>query len=184
MTAYYQHMDRDALARKIEELNIPSLVSDSAFQFDAELAFERKELNELVAIWRAKTKDKAIPSRADFDARTIKPYMRNLAILDVIPQPDGSRRYRQRYEGSAIVEIFGEQTGKYLDEYMPPDRVARWVAGHDIIALSGRPLRFVINYNSPALSYLKSEVLILPLSDDGATTNMVMAFNYFGPKDP
>ncbi len=175
-------MAKDSLARQIEELNIPSLVSDSAFQFDAELDFERKELNEIRDIWREKTKTKPIASRADFDARTIKPFMRHLVIMEVEPQPDGSRRYRQRYEGSAIVEVFGELTGRYLDEYMPPDRVARWVAGHDIIALSGRPLRFVIKYNSPQISYLKSEVLMLPMSEDGEKVNMIMAFNYFGPK--
>lgn len=176
-------MGQESLALSGDELRIPALVTDSAFHYDAELEFDRPELNALRDIWREKTKNKPIASRSDFDARTVKPFMRNMVILDVVQQPDGSRRYRQRYEGSAVVEVFGEQTGRFLDEYIPTDRLARWVAGHDIIALSGRPLRFVINYNSPQISYLRSEVLMLPLSEDGETVNMVMAFNYFGPKE-
>ena len=182
MTAYYPRMGRDSLAHKIEELNIPSLVSDTAFQFDAELTFERKELNDVVNIWRAKTKDKPIASRADFDARTIKPYMRNMSILDVEIQPDGTRRYKYRYMGSAIVEVFGEQTGRHLDEFIAPDRMARWTAAHDLIVLSGRPLRYEVSYRSPQINYLASECLMLPLSEDGQNVNMMMCFIYVGPR--
>ncbi len=178
-------MGQQSLARDLGDLRIPALVVDSAFQYDVELEFARPELNQIRDIWREKTKVKPVASRADFDARTLKPFMRNMVILDVEMQPDGSRRYKNRYEGSAVVEVFGEQTGKYLDQYVPADRLERWRAGHDLIALSGRPLRFVINYNSPQISYLRSEVFMVPLSEDGTTVNMLMAFNYFGPKaDP
>lgn len=177
-------MGQESLARDLGELRIPALVNDSAFQFDAELEFDRPELNQLRDIWREKTKSKPIASRADFDARTVKPFMRNMAILDVEHMADGTRRYKSRYEGSALVEVFGEQTGRYLEEYMPPDRIARWRAGHDLVVLSARPLRIVVNYNSPQISYLRSEILCFPLSEDGTTINMVMGFNYFSPKQP
>jgi hypothetical protein len=177
-------MGKESLARDLGELRIPALVNDSTFQFDAELNFERPELNQLRDIWREKTKSKLIASRADFDARTVKPFMRHMAILDVEALPDGDRRYKNRYEGSAIVEVFGEQTGRYLDEYMPPDRIARWRAGHDLVVLSARPLRIVVNYKSPQISYLRSEIFCFPLSEDGSTINMVMGFNYFSPKQP
>jgi hypothetical protein len=175
-------MGQESLASDIGELRIPALVVDSAFQYDAELEFDRAELNQLRDIWREKTKSKPIASRAEFDARTLKPFMRNMVILDVETQQDGNRRYRNRYEGSAVVEVFGEQTGRYLDEYVPADRLERWRAAHDLSVLSGRPLRFVINYNSPQISYLRSEVFMIPLSEDGTMVNMLMAFNYFGPK--
>jgi hypothetical protein len=175
-------MGQESLARDVGELRIPALVVDSAFQYGDELEFDRAELNQLRNIWREKTRNKRIASREDFDARTVKPFMRNMVILDVETQADGTRRYRNRYEGSAVVEVFGEQTGRYLDEYMPPDRLERWRAGHDLIVLSGRPMRVVVNYNSPQISYLRSEIFTFPLSSDGETVNMVMAFNYFSPK--
>jgi len=161
---------------------IPALVEDEAFRFDTVLEFERAELNLLRDIWRNKSATRGFATRADFDARTIKPYMRNLTILDVLPQQDGSRRYRYRYFGSAIVDVFGEHTNHYIEEFISPDKMARWTAGHDLVALSGRPMRFRINYNSPQISYLSSESLVLPLSDDTGKVAMLMCCLYFGPK--
>jgi hypothetical protein len=167
----------------LQELQIPALVEDQAFYFDAELHFDRPELNQLYDIWRSKTKHKKLASRADFDARTMKPFMRHLVILDVEWQEDGSRRYRNRYTGSAVVEVFGEQTGRHVDEYIPPDRLPRWKAGHDAVVLAKRPLRAVINYNSPQISYLRSEIFCFPVSDDpDGRVNMLLGFNYFSPK--
>jgi hypothetical protein len=170
------------VAREIEDLNIPALVEDEIFRFDTVLKFDRPELNAIRDIWQSKLAGRPIAARADFDARTLKPYMRNMGIIEVVPQPDGSRRYRQRYEGSAIVEVFGEQTGKFVDEYIPPNRFARWRAAHDLVALSGRPLRFIVNYASQQISFLRSEIFLMPLAEDGANVNMIMFFNYFGPK--
>jgi hypothetical protein len=175
-------MAKAQLASTLVDAPIPALVEDQAFHFDVELAFERAELNALRDIWKQKNAEKGFVTRADFDARTIKPYMRNLSILDVLWQPDSSRRYRYRYFGSAIVEVFGEHTGHYIEEFIPPDRMARWTAGHDLVVLSGRPLRFCINYSSPQISYLSSESLVLPLSDETRKVTMLMCFLYFGPK--
>jgi hypothetical protein len=170
------------LSNPIAPAPIPALVEDDAFKFDSELEFERAELNALRDIWKQKSAERGYATRADFDARTIKPYMRNLSILDVVTQPDSARRYRYRYFGSAIVEVFGEHTGHYIEEFIPPDRMARWTAGHDLVTLSGRPLRFVINYNSPQISYLSSESLVLPLTDESGKVGMLMCCLYFGPK--
>lgn len=161
---------------------VPALMEDEAFRFDSELDFERAELNTLRDIWKVKSQGKGFATRADFDARTIKSYMRNLTILDVLWQDDGSRRYRYRYFGSSIVEVFGEQTGHYIEEFIPPERMARWTAGHDLVVLSGRPLRFKINYNSPKINYLSSESLVLPLADDSGKICMLMCCLYFGPQ--
>lgn len=175
-------MTNASLAQDIPSVEIPGLIEDQAFRFDTELEFERPELNQLRDIWKQKVADRAICARADFDARTIKPFMRHLNILETVRQPDGSRRYRHRYQGSALVEVFGEQTNHYLDEFIPRDKLVRWHAGLDLAVLSGRPIRFVINFTSPQISYLKSECIAIPVSDDGQTVNMVLAFNYFGPK--
>jgi hypothetical protein len=170
------------LAKPAAEKPIPALVEDEAFRFDTALEFERPELNALRDIWREKVAGKGFASRTDFDARTIKSYMRNLSILDIVAQPDGSRRYRYRYFGSAIVEVFGEHTGHYIEEFIPPNRMARWTAGHDLVTLSCRPLRFVINYNSPQINFLSSESLVLPLGDEAGNVSMLMCCLYFGPK--
>jgi hypothetical protein len=175
-------MSNASLARPLGNEPVPALIEDEAFRFDTSLEFERRELNALRDVWHEKCVEKGFATRADFDARTIKSYMRNLTILDVLPQADGSRRYKYRYFGSSIVEVFGEHTNHFIEEFIPPEKMARWTAGHDLVVLSGRPLRFVINYNSPAINYLSSESLVLPLSDDKGTVVMLMCCLYFGPK--
>src|SRR5215469_8758076 len=175
-------MNTASMAQSAGSEPIPALVEDEAFRFDTVLEFERAELNALRDVWRQKSANAGFATRADFDARTIKPFMRNLTILDVLAQEDGSRRYRYRYFGSAIVEVFGEHTNHYIEEFISPDKMARWTAGHDLVVLSGRPMRFRINYNSPQISYLSSESLVLPLSDNDGKVNMLMCCLYFGPK--
>lgn len=161
---------------------IPERVEDESFRFDTELQFLRPELDALYQVWRRICARKGHASRADFDARAIKAHLRNLSVLDVVPQSDGSRRYRYRYFGSAVADVFGEQTGHYLEQFIPPERMARWRMGHDLVALSGRPVRFLINYTSPLIDYLSSESLVLPLSEESGATNMLMCCVYFGPK--
>ena len=175
-------MNEPSPADALPEVQLPGLVEDEAFRFDSSLEFERAELNHLRDVWKEKSRAKGFATRADFDARTIKSFMRNVTILDVLAQPDGGRRYRYRYFGSSIVEVFGEQTGHFIEEFIPPDKMARWTAGHDLVVLSGRPLRFCISYNSPAINYLSSESLVMPLADDSGTVVMLMCCLYFGPK--
>lgn len=170
------------LATLLTDVPIPALVEDESFRFDADLKFQKQELRALLGVWREKCAGRGFVTRADFDARTVKPYLRQMSILDVVTQEDGTRRYRYRYFGSGIVEVFGEHTGHYIEQFIPTERMARWTAGHDLVVLSGRPLRFVINYTSPQISYLSSESLVLPLTDGNGTVTMLMCFLYFGPK--
>jgi len=175
-------MKKASPAQSRPDARIPGLVEDEAFRFDATLEFDRAELNQLRDIWKQKAAARGFATRADFDARTMKPFMRNVSILDVVAQPDGTRRYRYRFFGSSIVEVFGEQTGHFIEEFIPPDKMARWTAGHDLVVLSGRPLRFRIAYNSPHINYLSSESLVLPLGDEQGTIVMLLCCIYFGPK--
>jgi PAS domain-containing protein len=175
-------MSNSSFAKLPQEAQPSALVEDEGLRFDSVLAFDRRELNDLRDIWKHKAKVRGFATRADFDARTLKPYMRNITILDVVPQEDGSRRYRYRFFGTSIVQVFGEQTGHFIEEFIPPDKMARWTAGHDLVVLSGRPLRFKINYNSPHINYLSSESLVMPLGDESGTVVMLMCCLYFGPK--
>ena len=161
---------------------IPALIEDEHFRFYVELEFDRPELNVLRDILRQKSAAKGYVVRADFEARAIKQYLRNMLVLDVVEQPDGSRRYRYRNMGMAIVEAFGEQTGRYVDEFIPPSKIARWTAGHDLIVLSGRPMRFVVNYTSPQVNYLRSEGLFFPLMSEDDRFTQIMGFNYLSPR--
>ena len=160
-------------------LSTQSLTRHRSVYVEEALDFETPALNAVREIWRHRNEKKGYVARADFDARTLKPFLRNLSILDVVERKAERRRYRYRYMGSAIVDIFGEQTGRYLDEFISSDRIAAWTTHHDLVVDKKIPLRFVVNYTTPRIDYKSSESLLLPLSETGDTVGMLMAFVYF-----
>ena len=148
---------------------------------DDGLVFETPLLNELRDTWQALLNGRTMPSRADFTMRVLKPWIRNVTIMDVVE--DGpTRRYRHRFAGSALVEIFGEQTGKFLEDFIKPDRLALWNAGYGAVCVAKRPLRFFVPFTMPRADYLRTESMMIPLSNDGAAVNMLLAVSYFSSK--
>ena len=154
-----------------------SMRSDTALQFDA------PELNALRDVWREKA-DLAhgLPARADFDARTLKPFLRHISIVERATNPAGYPSYRFRYYGSALAQRFGEQTGQFIEMSIPPDRLPRWIAGYDAVLEAGAPMRFLSYFEIPRISYLNGESFSAPLSNAGRKPNTILAATYFTPK--
>ncbi|HWD29145.1 MAG TPA: PAS domain-containing protein [Rhizomicrobium sp.] len=150
---------------------------------DTLLEFDRPELNQLRDVWREKARATGgLPSRADFDARTLKPFLRHVSIVERAINPAGRESYRFRFYGSALAQRFGEQTGQFLEMSIPPDRLPLWIAGYDRVLAADGPLRFVSRFEIPRISYLNGESFSAPLSNNGRKPNTVLACTYFTPK--
>ncbi len=145
------------------------------------LEFERPELNLLRDIWRAKAEGDAVPFRAAFDARDLKPVLRCLSILQRV-NDSGRPRYRMRLMGSDIVARFGEGTGRFLDQDIPPEILPRWTLAYDTVLQSARPLRFLSRFAVPKVSYLAGESFVAPLRDAAGAVTMVLTGLYFRSK--
>jgi hypothetical protein len=152
------------------------------FRCDADREFERPELNELHGIWRGMAKDNRSPARADFDARTLKPFLRNITILERVIIDSGRWRYRVRLTGSAIADIAGDHTGRFIEDYLPEEFVSRWTAVYDAAIGSTRPLRVVTEFALPHMNFLCGEALVAPLSDQSGNNALVLGCIYFRPK--
>jgi hypothetical protein len=152
------------------------------FRCDSTLEFERPELNTLRDLWRALAEGKPAPSRADFDARTLKPYLRNIMIIERVSIGPGRWRYRTRLAGTALAEMIDDPTGKFLEEYLPLELVPRWAATYDTVLESGRPLRLIADFELPQLAFLRGEALVAPLADRNARLTLVFGCIYFRPK--
>jgi len=145
-------------------------------------AFERPELNELRDIWRLRAMGKPVPTRPDFDARTLKPFLRNITILERVFMDQSSWRYRVRLAGSTIVDTVGDHTGRFIEEYLPTEVVPRWTAIYDAAIASTKPLRIVAEFMLPRLNFLCGEALIAPLADQAGNISLVIGCIYFHPK--
>lgn len=152
------------------------------FHCDSRLEFDRPELNGLRDIWYGLAACKGVPSRADFDARKLKPFLRNISILERVFVGSNKWRYRIRLMGSAISDIAGDATGNFLDQQLAPDFLRIWTSAHDAVLDSGIPMRFVSDFRVPQLSYLEGESLLTPLADSRGHLTLLLSCLYFVPK--
>jgi hypothetical protein len=147
---------------------------------DPTLAFVEPFHNGLLDIWRQKAGDRKLPSRSQMTARDLKPYLRN--ILLVQREDKEPSRYRWRLIGTGVTEIIGHNTGKLFDDSIPPEHLQRWNGVCDMILESEQPWRFLGRVHIRGREYLKAEHLYMPLSDDNEVPSFVMALCRFTPR--
>jgi len=152
------------------------------FRCDSLLEFQRAELNEMRDLYRSLAAGKAAPSRADFDARTLKPYLRHIAIIERVFIAPRRWRYRTRLTGTAVTEITGDPTGQFLEEQLPLELVPRWTSVYDTTLDGGQPIRLVAEFALPQMTYLRGEGFFAPLADNEGKLNLVISCAYFQPK--
>jgi len=150
----------------------------------SELNFERPELNSLRDLWFSIAEKKnGPPSRADFDARTLKPFLPNISLVDCVAQKKGRSRYRFRLQGTELTRLFGEQTGRYADEFFPPDNLPRWTMGYDVVIDGRRPVRFTSRFVLPLVSHLDGESFSAPLVSEDKHGWGILGALYVKPKE-
>ena len=78
------------------------------------LAFRRPELIAAAKLWAGKAQDSIIPSRTDFDARSLKPFLAHMSILEQVQTPSGLH-FRSRLHGTTHAIMPDRiETGTYL----------------------------------------------------------------------
>lgn len=142
-------------------------------------AIQNPLLRDLYAHWEARRGGRRYPSRADFDPVELRALLGNIILIDVLREP---LRFRFRLHGTRLAERVGyDLTGRMLDDLPDPEfrEVAR--ASFTAVAESGEPLiaRRNRRLDSQRLRY---ETVMLPLSNDGRTVDMLLvALLYLDP---
>jgi hypothetical protein len=140
--------------------------------------FESPELNEIYGYWLAKRGQRRMPSRRDLDPTEIPRLLRNLMLIDVGRDPF---RFGYRLIGTNVVDATGEnRTGKDFD-------VVGFIAANPIVrqeyitvATTGEPLHsFEPFYRLDTRREYDVERLLLPLSSDGVTVDMILVYFHF-----
>jgi hypothetical protein len=142
------------------------------------LDFIQPELNTLGELWREKAEATGWPSRADFDARTMKTWLPNLSIVERVTTQTGAWRYRFRLSGTDLAHTFGDSTGRHLDEVLPEPFLERWTMAYDTVLAGNAPLRFVSRFQIPKVNWLDGESFSAPLSNGSAPPTMILGVTY------
>jgi len=150
-------------------------------QCDPSLTFFRPQLTDLLALWHEKAKD-GIPARSIFDARSLKPVLSNMLIVERVQDGDEQRRWRFRYFGSELVKLLGEFTNQALEDALAPEHAARWGFLYDCVVEGTAPARIVTSYQLAKIDYRDGEGLIVPLANEQGHTSLVLSATYVRPK--
>jgi hypothetical protein len=175
-------LDRTQAVQLPAALNVRAELSGWPSRCDPSLNFTRPELNALCQLWCDKANGHGLPSRASLDMRALKPFIRNILLLERIG-PKGFWRYRFRLFGSGLTQLFGEHTGRYLDEMVAPALLENWLACFDTTIRFGAPLRFINYYQIPSQEFLKGEIFAAPLATETADQPIILAATYVGLQD-
>ena len=132
----------------------------------------RPELAALHTTWLSIAGDDRLPSRAQIGPETLKPWLRNVALVDVERSP---MRFRRRLVGTKIVDYQGwDSTGRYLDEEHIGAIDTAEAADFVTCAEHGRPVHRSESSYDEAGDLVRWERLLLPLAKDGLSPNMIL----------
>ena len=133
--------------------------------------FGDADLTALYSYWASKCGNRAMPSRADINPAEIPSLLPDVFIMEI----HDPLRFRFRLVGTMICQRWNQNhTGKWLDELnfdVDPGTVLEQYA---TVALTGVPrsdLKEFVDHNSRYLHYRR---LLLPLSEDGVSPNMLL----------
>ena len=143
--------------------------------------FERAELDDVMAIWRAHARGRAIPSRRALTPQAMRSHLADIAIYERIGAEGKTRRYRVRVMGARFSSVLGNLNGRYFDEAVPPAHLKRWRAAPDAALEALAPLRFVSRTETAGKDFITGEYLLAPMLGDGGRADCVLAAGAFGP---
>ena len=146
--------------------------NESGMQHDPGLAFERRELGELVGLWHAKRCGRAMPARADFTPFDLKALLGHIILVDVEPDP---LRFRYRLVGTAITGIVKRDvTGRYFEDIYTGRLLETAAAVNAWVVRERAPLRIFSVTGHARNDVYAYDGVLLPLSADGERVNMVL----------
>jgi hypothetical protein len=136
-----------------------------------------RRLHTVLEYWSAKRGDRPMPSRREIDPIELGPaVLPHLMLVDIEAGP----RFRYRLFGTAVSEAFGsDPTGQYIDSIMV-GRYRDFLLGlySDLVAMK-KPVYSTSIYGNPIGEKMWTQRLMLPLSSDGDTVDMVLACQVF-----
>jgi hypothetical protein len=132
---------------------------------------ESEDLRRLLAYWNRQRGDRPFPRRADIDPIDVKFMLDRIALTEVHEDP---RRYRLRLVGSYWYRLLAfEATGMWLEDWPHAGQKAITVAFYEAL-IEGRVPRFTRRDSIVDERVLSYEIMLLPLSEDGARISMIM----------
>jgi hypothetical protein len=139
-------------------------------------AFILRECEELIELWNWARGGRALPHRDDLPARTLKPYLQRLSLVERIE--NDPPRFKFRLVGTVMTRSLSERTGQTFDDKSAStEQTERWTASALLSLALKEPLRFPTVIEK----HMVGELLLLPLADDSGEARFVIAYGRYEP---
>jgi hypothetical protein len=131
-------------------------------------------LKRLMREWESWRGNREFPSRADFTPFDLKYIIGNISLLDVTHDP---LQFRFRIHGTNLaLRVNREMTHKSIDDMPGMGRAARIRQQLTEVVERRSPVAYPCDTPVPVFPMPRDvEALVLPLSDDGTTINMLIS---------
>jgi hypothetical protein len=139
----------------------------------AALNIKTPSLQRLYDDWEQKRGQREFPARADFDPLDLKYILGNLSLVDVLRDP---LRFRYRIHATNVAERIGDElTGKEVAALTHADHRNRALEHFIQVVQARKPSVHFRHHETIDQRIWNYEVLVLPLSSDGATIDMLLS---------
>jgi len=143
-------------------------------------------LAELYAYWEQRRGERIAPARRDIDPIDIPHLLPHIALTEIVSEGEGQKpRFRYRLAGTQIEKRFGcSLTNRFLDE-LKQGSYLEFIEGLYTRLIDEKvPVYSENSFEADNATTLLAKRLMLPLSDDGDTVNMVLAGLVYIDSDP
>jgi hypothetical protein len=142
-------------------------------------------LATLHAYWSAKRAQNTLPSRSDIDPGDLRALLSHILLIDVI---EGGRDFRYRLVGTEIERHIGRPvTGRLVGETLSGGYLAYIRGLHLRVIAEAKPVYSENNFTEGSTGFAliadfkRAFRLMLPLSRDGRTVDMLLCGQVFAP---
>lgn len=133
-------------------------------------------LLRLLDYWEGKRGARPFPARQDIDPVELRDLLPHVFLIDVHAAPP---RFRYRLSGTMVDEIHGQNlTGKTTEDIRTREIAVAVERQCQTVLAEREPRCDHVTLLARDQSFWHFERLILPLSDDGATINMLLCGMY------
>jgi hypothetical protein len=135
-----------------------------------------RALRGAFSYWRAKCGERTMPSRCDLDPSEMLGWLSHTLLVDVVyGGPEGTAQdFRFRLVGTDVVERYGKEfTGRCLSSLDLDGKTPEILDEYRRTVVRGRPQYYIDEFVQHSGRPMHYERLLMPLSDDGRTINML-----------
>jgi hypothetical protein len=146
-------------------------------QFDWALHFTRDPTKLASAYWHTCAQSRDMPARADLNPATMRNFTAHVGLVEIRRGQAPNVEYFVRRAGGEWERVFGPMTGRFLDEFLPPEIETRWREVFDGVREKKAAVRITTGIHYQGKTWLTAEMFVAPLGEAGEPNMLFLAFD-------